>query len=62
MYIVNVISPSTTCFWIWIFVDPGTTFKSTNQILQFMSSLGLFASTSVLFTSYFPLIFYGLMG
>jgi len=29
---VNVISSSTTCSWINIFVDPGTTFQSTNQI------------------------------
>ncbi|KAG1932817.1 sodium/potassium-transporting ATPase subunit beta-3b [Pimephales promelas] len=28
----NVISLSTTCLWINIFVDPGTTFQSTNQI------------------------------
>jgi len=49
------------CFWINTFNDPGTTFKSTNQIwgtsLQFMSSLGLQpgwgASTSVLFPSDF---------
>jgi len=27
-----VISQSTTCSWIKIFVDPGTTFQSTNQI------------------------------
>jgi len=34
-----------TCSWINIFVDPGITFQSTNQIwetgLQFMSILGL---------------------
>jgi len=27
---VNVISPSTKCPWINIFVDPGKTFQSTN--------------------------------
>jgi len=47
-----------------IFVDPGTTFQSNNQILgtslQFVSRLslqpGLGASISVLFTYHFPLI------
>jgi len=29
---VNMISPSTTCSWINIFVDPGSTFQPTNQI------------------------------
>jgi len=61
---VYMISPSTTCSWIKIFVDPGTTFQSTNQIwgtsLQFMSSLGLNsglgASTSELFTYHLPMI------
>jgi len=60
----NMISPSTTCSWINIFVDPGTTFRSTYQIwgtsLTFMSSLGLQpglgASTSMLFTYHFLLI------
>jgi len=52
---MHVISPSTTCSWINIFVNPGTTFQSTNQISssQFVLSLGLQrglgASTSVLF-------------
>ncbi len=30
-FLVSVISPSTTCSWINILVDPGTTFQSTNQ-------------------------------
>jgi len=61
----NLILLNSTCSWVNIFVDPGTTFKSTNQIwgtsLQIMSSLGLKtwigASTSVLFIYHFPLIF-----
>jgi len=28
----NLISPSATCSWINILVDPGTTLQSTNQI------------------------------
>jgi len=28
----NLISPSATCSWINIFIDPETTFQSTNQI------------------------------
>jgi len=43
--LVSEPSPSATCSWINISVDPGTSFQSTNQIwgtsLQFMSSLGL---------------------
>jgi len=31
---VHVISPSTAFSWINIFVDPGTTFQSTNQIWE----------------------------
>ncbi len=50
---VNMIPPSTTCSWINILVDPGTTFQSTNQnrgiIFQEISVLvlrsGLGAST-----------------
>jgi len=56
LYILN--TPSTTCSWISIFINPRTTIQSTNQTnetrLQFMSRLGLQpgldTSTSVLFT------------
>jgi len=53
-----VISPIHTTF-INIFVDPGTTFQSTNQqIWVFLQSFVKFRFTTsvLLFTYYFPLI------
>jgi len=60
---VHVISPSTAFSWINIFVDPGTTFQSTNQIwetsLQFVYKFRLPARVSCVYISVihnFPLV------
>jgi len=59
LYVTAImISLSTTCSWINIFVVPGTSFQSTNQIwgTRLGLQLELGASTPVLFTCYCPLI------
>ncbi len=63
---MNVISPSSTCSWINILVDPGTTFQSNNQnweiTFQEISVLGLGASTLLLISYHFPQILGIIMG
>lgn len=62
--LASLISPSRTCSWIIIYIDPGTTFRSANQnkgiCLLLMLSLGL--STSIgLLSNYYSSLIWGII-